>query len=107
RRDGGLAHPGPQVVVDGGRRRLLDDLLVPALDRALALEQRHDVAVRVREDLDLDVPRRLDVTLEEDRRVPERARRLPARAFDRVGEVGFAAYDAHPATAAAGRRLDQ
>jgi ribosome recycling factor len=34
-----------QLRVDRRRRRLLDDLLVTALDRALALEQVHQVAV--------------------------------------------------------------
>ena len=38
-----------------GRRALLDDLLVPALHRAFALEQMHHMAVRVRQHLDLDV----------------------------------------------------
>jgi len=35
---------GPQIVVDRGGRRLLDDLLVTALNRALALEEVHDRA---------------------------------------------------------------
>src|SRR5436305_243918 len=38
-----------------GRRRLLDELLVPPLQRAVALPQMHDVAVAVAEDLHLDV----------------------------------------------------
>ena len=59
---GGLAETGPDVraVGQGFQQRrgcLLDDLLVPALQRALALPQVDDVAVVVREDLDLDVPR--------------------------------------------------
>jgi hypothetical protein len=40
-----------------GRGALLDDLLVAPLHRALALEEMDDVAVRVGEHLDLDVPR--------------------------------------------------
>ena len=39
RPDGRLAHPGPEVGVQGRGRRLLDDLLVPSLDRAFPLEQ--------------------------------------------------------------------
>ena len=46
---------GPQLGVDGGRRRLLDDLLVAALDGAFPLEEVDDVAVGVAEDLHLDV----------------------------------------------------
>ena len=41
-----------------GRRRLLDQLLVAPLHRAVALAQVHDPAVRVAHDLDLDVPGR-------------------------------------------------
>ena len=39
---------------------------MPALDRALALAEVHDRAVLVAEDLELDVPRRLDVLLDVD-----------------------------------------
>ena len=54
-----------------GRRRLLDDLLVAALDRAFALAQVDDVAVLVAEHLDLDVARVLDELLDEDAVVAE------------------------------------
>ena len=47
-----------------GRRRLLDDLLMSPLDRALALAQAHHVAVAVGEELHLDVPRVGDGLLE-------------------------------------------
>jgi hypothetical protein len=68
----GVAHPCAQALVDGGGRALLDDLLVPALDRALALEQVHDVAVLVAEDLDLHVPGSADQPFEDDPVVTER-----------------------------------
>ena len=41
------------------RRSLLDHLLVPPLQRAVALEQMHHVAVGIAEHLHLDVARRL------------------------------------------------
>ena len=63
-----------QVGVERRRRALLDDLLVAALDRALALEAVHRTALAVGEHLDLDVPRPGDVRLAEHRGVPERAR---------------------------------
>ena len=50
-----LAHLGRQV--DGGR--LLDQLLVAPLHRAVALAEVGAVAVLVADDLDLGVPRRL------------------------------------------------
>src|SRR5262249_42791618 len=77
-----LAQPG----IDPGRRRLLDHLLVAALDRALALAQVDDCAVRVAEHLDLDVSRALDVALHQQRVVPERAERLAASRRQRAGE---------------------
>ena len=44
-------------LVEVGRRRTLDDLLVTALDRAVALEQMHDRAVLVAENLHLHMAR--------------------------------------------------
>ena len=55
--DADLADALAHLLVDGGRGRLLDDLLVAALDRAVALAEVDDVAVAVGEDLDLDVAR--------------------------------------------------
>jgi hypothetical protein len=52
-------------LADEGRRRLLDHLLVAALDRAFALMQVHHVAVRIAQHLDLDVARALDELLDE------------------------------------------
>ena len=66
-----LADPLAQLGVDRRGGRLLDHLLVTALDRAVALEEVDDVAVRVGEDLDLDVARVGQVALDVDRRVGE------------------------------------
>ena len=54
-----------------GAGRLLDELLVPPLDRAVALEEVDQRAVVVTQDLDLDVPGPLDGPLDVDRRVAE------------------------------------
>ena len=54
--------------LDRGRRRLLDQLLVASLHRAVALAEVDRVAVAVGEDLDLDVPRLDDRALEDARR---------------------------------------
>ncbi len=56
-RDGLLAHPPARLGIEQRRGRLLDDLLVAALDRAFALAEIDDVAVLVAEQLDLDVAR--------------------------------------------------
>ena len=51
----GLTHPGPQIGVHRGRRRLLDDLLVAALYGTLPFAEMDAVAVGVGQDLDLDM----------------------------------------------------
>ena len=56
-----LAHAG--VRVQAGRGALLDELLVAALHGALALAEGDHVAVRVRQDLHLNVVRRRDELL--------------------------------------------
>ena len=70
-RDGVGTHAGAGVGIEVGRRRDLDDLLVAALERAVALVEVHDLAGAVREHLDLDVPRVDDGLLEVERRVAE------------------------------------
>ena len=61
---------------DRGARRLFDELLVAPLDRAVALEQMHRVAVAVRENLHLHVPGTQKVLLDVDGVVAERRARL-------------------------------
>jgi len=55
RRHGRRTQLGPECVTHGRRGRLLDHLLVPALDGAVPLEEVHHGAVPVTEDLDLHV----------------------------------------------------
>src|SRR5215831_13081732 len=86
-RDGGVAHPPAQFGVERGGGRFLEHLLMAALDRAVALAERDDVAVRVGEDLDLDVARPLEIALAEDLVVAERRARLPARRVERISEL--------------------
>ena len=95
------------VGVERGRRRLLEHLLVAALHRALALAEREHRAVRVGEQLDLDVPRALEVALEVDAVVAER-RPAPraAAAASASSSSSRRAHDAHAAPAAARGRLD-
>ena len=77
-----------------------------ALDRALALAERDERPLPVRQHLDLDVPRPLDVAFEEDAVVAERRLRLPPGRLERILELGRLPDDAHPATAAARGCLD-
>ena len=57
RRTRGLPHAAAAGGVHAGRGCFLDDFLVPALHRAVALEEVDHVAMRVGEHLDLDVTR--------------------------------------------------
>ena len=60
---------------------------MPALDGALTLPEVDERAVRVAEDLDLDVARCRDVPFQEDAVVSESRGRLPARRCDGVVEL--------------------
>src|SRR5919201_610618 len=101
-----VTHPCAQIRVDRGRRRLLEDLLVAALDRALALAERDHVPVHVAEELDLHVARPLNEAFAEDGVVAERRLRLAPRGGERLAELVARAHDAHAAPAASRRRLD-
>jgi hypothetical protein len=84
--DGDLADPRAQLLVDHRSGRLLDQLLMAALDRAVALAQVDHRAVPVREHLDLDVARVGEVALEVDRRVGEELLALARGPLERVGQ---------------------
>ena len=88
--DGDLADPRAQRRVDGRRRRLLDELLVATLDRAVALAEEEHGAVRVGEDLRLDVARVLEVPLDVDGVVGE-VPAAPAAAPTRSARAASAA----------------
>src|SRR4029079_15457741 len=98
--------PLAERAVDGRRGRLLDALLVAALDRAVPRAQVDDVPMRVREHLHLDVPRILEVPLHVDGGIGEVLLALPGRRLERTLGVARAADDLHPFAAASGCGLD-
>ena len=100
-------HRGPQFLGQVRRGRQLDDLLMAALQAAVALEKVHDVAVPVGQDLHLDVTRVEHRLLEIHRRVSERRLRLAAGRLDRLRQCGGIRYPPHPAATTAGHRLDE
>jgi len=69
--DGRLTHLGTKTWRENQRWRNLDELLMPALNRAIALAQVDDVAVPVGQYLEFDVMRSLDILFEEDASVAE------------------------------------
>ena len=112
-RCGGVARGGEELLPHAGGAlhqragRLLEHLLVAALDRALALAHRPHRAVGVGHHLHLDVPTALEVALAEHRIGAERRGRLALRGGDLVGQRIEVAHHAHSASAAAGGGLDQ
>ena len=88
------------------RGRLLDDLLVAALDRAVADAERPRGAVAVGDQLHLDVAGAGDQALEEDGAVAEGPERLVAGALEGVLEVGGRGDHPDAAATATGGRLE-
>ena len=77
------------------------------LERAVPLADGHDPTGRVPEQLDLDMPRGSDLPLQVDRPIAKGRRRLAGPGHQRSREVAGGHDTSHPASAAAGRRLDQ
>jgi hypothetical protein len=107
RLDRDLADPFAQRLVDCGRGRLLDELLVATLDRAVALAEMDDVAVIVGEHLHLDVPRVFEVPLDIHGGVREVRLALPPGGIERTLGLVRAAHDLEAFTTASGRGLDR
>ena len=98
----GLAERRVEVVGRGD----LDDLLVPPLDRAVALVEVDQMAVRVAQQLHLDVLGAADELLEEDVGAAEGGLGLAAGLVERRVELLGRLDDPHAAAAAPHRRLD-
>ena len=77
---------GPQFLGQVRRGRQLDDFLVAPLHTAVPLVEMDHVAVRVGQDLHLDVARVDHRLLEVDRRIPERRLGLSAGGLDGFGQ---------------------
>ena len=102
-----LGEPRPQRVVHHRRGGLLDQLLVAALHRAVALSEEDDVASRVADHLCLHVVRALHVPLEEHLRPPEVRLRLTGGTPKRLLQVIAGAHDVHALAAASERGLHE
>ena len=85
------------------RWRFFNELLMAALDGALALKERDHIAVLVGKHLELDVARLLDELLHVELAVAEGVGRLSKRGMEKIGQIFLrVAHDAHAAPAAAG-----
>ena len=103
---GSSTHGVANIPGHAGRGRFLDDLLVAALQRAIAFEQVNRTFT-IAKDLNLDMARLRDVFLDQAMVVAERSLRLALGA----GEPGFKAFGrldlAHPLATATCAGLDQ
>ena len=88
------------------RRRLLDQLLEAALQRAVAGARDDDVAVLVGDHLGLDVARLVQVALDEALAAAERRDGLAGGRLEQLGDLLDAARHLHAAPAAAEGGLD-
>jgi len=109
---GGEAHrvgadPRAQPLVEVRRGRDLDDLLVAALDRAVAFVEVDHAAAGVGQDLHLDVAGLDDGLLDEDGGVTERALGFAHAGLDRLAQAAWLLDPAHPAAAAARHGLHE
>ncbi len=95
------------VVGQTRRRRFLEQLLVAALDRAVAFAERDQRAVAVAQQLDLDVASRADLALQVDRPVAEGGQRFGGACGQRGRQLRRGRDPAHAASSPAGRCLDQ
>jgi hypothetical protein len=107
RGEGGAVHACQHLGVGARRRGLLEDLLVPALQGALPLEQVDERTVGVPGDLHLDVAAAAHETFAVHGRVPERGQRLASGSLDGRRQPVDAVHDTHAASAPAGRGLDE
>ena len=102
---GRLTQVGALRVAQEGRRRALDHFLIAPLHRAVALEQMHEVAVRIAQNLHLDVTRAADELFQVHLVFAEGGFRLSTRDAHRLDELGFGVDDAHATAAATPARL--
>src|SRR6202171_2595164 len=104
---GSFAHSTAQFGSHEGRWRFLDHLLVPALHRAFALTEVHDVAMCIAEYLDVDVAAPSKITLEIDARITERMERLRRSIAPRGRQLGLVPHQTHALSAAPRDGLEQ
>ena len=92
-----MPHSGGEV----GGGRLFENLLVVALDRAIALEEVDDIAVLVACNLNLKMAGALHQLFDQQGGVAKGGLRLAPRQIQRGGQLGLRGNDTHTAPATA------
>ena len=100
--DGNAADFPAEFLVDGGRRCFLEQLLMPALDRAVALAEMSDMPAMVGGNLYLNMAGLKKISFEVNGIVAERGLRLRLRGLKRASEVFRFIDDAHAASSPTG-----
>ena len=100
--DGDAADFPAELFVDGRRRCFFEKLLMPALDRAVALAEMHDMPTMVGDNLHFDMAGLKKISFEVDGIVAERGLRLRLRGLKRASEILSLIDDAHAASAPTG-----
>jgi hypothetical protein len=88
------------------RRGFLHDFLVSALHGALSLGEGHDISVGVGQDLDFDVVRVLDESLNQHSVIAKGAKSLGFAQTKSVADFGIVVGDSHPFSSSSSRRFD-
>jgi len=97
----------PHALVEIGRRRFLENLLMSPLNTAISLTKRNAVTVLVCKHLNLNVSRRSDVLLHEHNIVTERAPCLALRTLQLLSELVRRLSNPHALTSSALDSLEQ
>src|SRR6267378_3068697 len=105
--NGGAAELRAKGIVHRGSRRLLDELLVTPLHRAVTLAEPDHTSGAVGENLHFHVPGALDRPLEIESGLTKRGRRLAGRAAPRGLEILLAAHRPHALAPTAAGRLEK
>ena len=103
----GCSHALAQIGGKDGTGGFFDHFLVSPLYTTVPLEQVHDVAMRIGQHLNLNVPGFADVFFNKNRAVPEGTDGFAHGAVHLLGKFFGAFYDAHAFTAATGSRFDE
>ena len=100
--DGDAAEFSAELFIDGGRRRFFEQLLVPALDRAISLAEMHNMATMVGNNLHFDMAGLEKISFEIDGVVAEGGLRFRLRSLKRPSKVLGFVDDAHAASSPTG-----
>src|SRR6185312_11485241 len=99
--NGRCLHARARLRIDRWGRTLLDQLLVPALNRAVALPHRRVMSMLIGKDLNLNVARMIEIAFDVDAVVTKVAFGLTRSALERIIDLAGRPGDAKSASSSA------